>query len=193
MTEGTTRRFRWRNMRRTQACFFPLMKRIHSKVPLILSPGSELPLLVSTRPPCWPRSPFSDSSGLRALGNFHRHGTSACHFAPAMLKNPSRSRFPQESGGTSINLQKSSRTIRRGGRVVDRAGLENRRRETVRGFESHPLRHPLITNRLCVFMRIHGVFWVSGFLVFRMLIHHARSKSWKSVGNRTIFCRGLGV
>ena len=31
--------------------------------------------------------------------------------------------------------------IRRGDRVVEGTGLENRRRETYRGFESHPLRH----------------------------------------------------
>jgi hypothetical protein len=30
--------------------------------------------------------------------------------------------------------------LRRGGRVVDGSGLENRRPERVRGFESHPLR-----------------------------------------------------
>ena len=29
----------------------------------------------------------------------------------------------------------------RGGRVVEGTGLENQRRETYRGFESHPLRH----------------------------------------------------
>ena len=29
----------------------------------------------------------------------------------------------------------------RGGRVAECTGLENRRRETVRGFKSHPLRH----------------------------------------------------
>ena len=30
--------------------------------------------------------------------------------------------------------------IRMGGRVVECSGLENRRRETFRGFESHPIR-----------------------------------------------------
>jgi hypothetical protein len=29
----------------------------------------------------------------------------------------------------------------------------------------------LITNRLCVFMGIHGLFWVGGFSAFRMLRH----------------------
>ena len=29
----------------------------------------------------------------------------------------------------------------------------------------------LITNSLCVFMGIHGLFWVGGFTVFRMLCH----------------------
>src|SRR4051812_1828087 len=32
--------------------------------------------------------------------------------------------------------------IRRGGRVVDGSGLENRQSESSRGFESHPLRTP---------------------------------------------------
>ena len=37
----------------------------------------------------------------------------------------------------------------RGGRVVDGSGLENRRPERVRGFESHPLRFQLfLTSRL---------------------------------------------
>jgi hypothetical protein len=31
--------------------------------------------------------------------------------------------------------------LRRGGRAVDRAGLENRKAERSREFESHPLRH----------------------------------------------------
>ena len=34
--------------------------------------------------------------------------------------------------------------VRRGGRVVDCTGLENRRRETVLGFKSLPLRHILL-------------------------------------------------
>ncbi len=33
----------------------------------------------------------------------------------------------------------------RGGRVVDGSGLENRRRETFRGFESRPLRFDRVT------------------------------------------------
>ncbi len=33
--------------------------------------------------------------------------------------------------------------VRRGGRAVDRAGLENRKAERPREFESHPLRFPL--------------------------------------------------
>lgn len=32
-------------------------------------------------------------------------------------------------------------SARRGGRAVDRTGLENRRAERSREFESHPLRH----------------------------------------------------
>ena len=31
--------------------------------------------------------------------------------------------------------------LRKGGRVVDCSGLENRRCESIRGFESHPFRH----------------------------------------------------
>ena len=42
---------------------------------------------------------------------------------------------------------------------------------TFRGFKSHPLRHLVRRDRLCAFIRIHGVFWVSSFLVFRMLTH----------------------
>src|ERR1044072_1944211 len=34
----------------------------------------------------------------------------------------------------------TERTLRRGGRAVDRAGLENRKAERSREFESHPLR-----------------------------------------------------
>jgi hypothetical protein len=60
-----------------------------------------------------------------------------------------------------------------------------------RGFESLPVRHPLIHNSLCVFVRIHGVLWDSGLSRCRMVDHPARSKSWKCVGNRTAFCRGF--
>src|SRR5215475_11052752 len=35
-------------------------------------------------------------------------------------------------------------SVRRGGRAVDRAGLENRKAERPREFESHPLRSPRI-------------------------------------------------
>ena len=38
----------------------------------------------------------------------------------------------------------SSATQRRGGRVVEGNGLENRQRASVRGFESHPLRCPVV-------------------------------------------------
>ena len=37
-----------------------------------------------------------------------------------------------------------ARLTRRGGRVVDGSGLENRQGESPRGFESHPLRHSIL-------------------------------------------------
>jgi hypothetical protein len=39
----------------------------------------------------------------------------------------------------------------------------------------------LITNRLCVFRRIHGLFFVGGFTVFRMLCHLDASLCVESV------------
>ena len=39
-----------------------------------------------------------------------------------------------------LSCRLPSAIARRGGRVVDGSGLENQRRESVRGFESHPLR-----------------------------------------------------
>ncbi len=42
-------------------------------------------------------------------------------------------------------------TLRRGDRVVDGNGLENRRGETHREFESRPLRHNKETTRVVVF------------------------------------------
>lgn len=53
------------------------------------------------------------------------------------------------------------------------------------------LRHQVLRDRFCAFVRIHGVFWGSGFLVYRMVAPLVRSECWKSVGNRTDFCRGL--
>src|ERR1043166_6617884 len=40
---------------------------------------------------------------------------------------------------------------RRGGRVVDGSGLENRQGESPRGFESHPLRQPILDFRFQIF------------------------------------------
>src|SRR4029077_11442439 len=41
-----------------------------------------------------------------------------------------------------MNLRsRNARLVWRGGRAVDRAGLENRKAERPREFESHPLRH----------------------------------------------------
>jgi hypothetical protein len=41
-----------------------------------------------------------------------------------------------------MNLRsRNARLVWRGGRAVDRAGLENRKAERSREFESHPLRH----------------------------------------------------
>jgi hypothetical protein len=54
-----------------------------------------------------------------------------------------------------------------------------------------PIRHPVHQDCFCVFVRNHGVFWISGFLVFRMVDHPVLAKSWKSVGNAAFFCRGL--
>ena len=62
-----------------------------------------------------------------------------------------------------------------------------------RGFESLPVRHLVYQDRFCVFVRNHGVFWVSGFLVFRMDDRPVLLKSWKSVGNAAFFCRGLRI
>ena len=41
-----------------------------------------------------------------------------------------------------LQLGRFNTRLRRGGRAVDRAGLENRKAERPREFESHPLRHP---------------------------------------------------
>ena len=46
-------------------------------------------------------------------------------------------------------------SFRRGGRAVDCAGLENRKAERPREFESHPLRHPASR-----FMRFAGSAWL---------------------------------
>ena len=43
-----------------------------------------------------------------------------------------------------------SPVFRRGGRAVDRAGLENRKAERPREFESHPLRHLSFEFRLAI-------------------------------------------
>ena len=55
----------------------------------------------------------------------------------------------------------------RGGRAVDRAGLENRKAERPREFESHPLRHfqfsivdcrfPIGSNRKCATTSAHKI------------------------------------
>ncbi len=52
----------------------------------------------------------------------------------------------------------------RGGRVVDGSGLENRRRETFRGFESRPLRFYLCRLKATL-DRIAG-WWRSGWIDF---------------------------
>src|ERR1700680_4779060 len=48
---------------------------------------------------------------------------------PALAPVPCHATIPERRGN-----------LRRGGRAVDRAGLENRRAERPREFESHPLR-----------------------------------------------------
>jgi hypothetical protein len=44
-------------------------------------------------------------------------------------------------GRWTLDVGRFPTVFRRGGRAVDRAGLENRKAERPREFESHPLRH----------------------------------------------------
>ena len=55
-----------------------------------------------------------------------------------MIRRPPRSTLSSSSAASDVYKRQ---TQRRGGRVVDCAGLENRRAARSRGFESHPLRH----------------------------------------------------
>jgi hypothetical protein len=50
-------------------------------------------------------------------------------------------------------LSRNRRNRRRGGRVVDGSGLENRQGESPRGFESHPLRSLLVIVLLLLLLR----------------------------------------
>ena len=59
-----------------------------------------------------------------------------------------------------MNLRsRNARLAWRGGRAVDRAGLENRKAERSREFESHPLRFPGRTSTAfrCCTPRVSGI------------------------------------
>ena len=87
-------------------------------------------------------------------GGFHaRHGVKASH-TPAVQPRFFRSLNPLQTPRTNAcqirfalknapppSSLPATHHSRRGGRVVDCAGLENRRAARSRGFESHPLRH----------------------------------------------------
>ncbi len=71
---------------------------------------------------------------------------------------------------------------------MERPGLLNEGTERIE-FSSGMVIHTilLITNTLCVFMGIHGLFWVGGFTVLRMLCHLDAAFCVECVWNGTDF------
>ena len=104
--------------------------------PLPGSPGPLLPGLLE-RQPLPPLHSRGVSGGAESAGDK----------AQTLSRRPGHDWGPRSWENAGRGFPGTGDATRRGGRVVDGSGLENRRGESLRGFESHPLRSISISRR----------------------------------------------
>jgi len=153
--------------------------------------------------------PSASESGLNA----ERAVASSYHEAkPKRLDGAKRSQShplrhdptPARGGGVMAFLGWAENTAERSRvgferRASGREQLSRGEAKTLRRSEAKSIPPPPPSSSSGLFLRLYSyswgnlVIWYSGFSRCRMVDRSLRSKSWKSVGNRTVFCRGFGI